>query len=260
MSQAPLKANFSKEFGRGFSAYGEAHRILFKHGLGKYLLIPGLISLVYSVVYFVIAWRIAAGFPTEASDYPGWLAWMGDATVWVVKFVYWPAVIGLFLLTYKSVVQVVLSPVLSRLSEEVEHKEFGGESPKTGFKEAMADIQRALVISVRNLVHELLYGFLLGLVPVVGSFLAFGLSCYYTGFNFMDYSLERRRMTVRQTVKFVHGHRGLATGLGFMCLLGMMVPVIGWMIMPTYATVAATVEVHKLTGKMTGVAQARPFS
>lgn len=239
-------ASFTQEFGKGFSAYGEAHRVMMKHGLMKYLLIPGFATLLYAVLFFFIAYRIADGFSTNPDAYPWFLSWMGKATEWVVKFLYWPLVVFVFIFSYKTLTQIVLSPVLSHLSEVVEHREFNGELPKSGFAEAISDIQRSLLINFRNLFHELLYCFLAGFVPLVGSILAFGISSYYTGFNFMDYTMERHRMSLKQSVAFVHEHRGLASGLGMMCMLGMMIPVVGWFFMPTYATVASTLQTYRL--------------
>ena len=68
-----------------------------------------------------------------------------------------------------------------------------------------------------------------------------------TGYGFMDYTLERKRYTIRQSVAFIHQHRGLTLGIGLVANLGMLLPFLGWLLVPTYATVAATIEIMEIT-------------
>ncbi|HEX2901485.1 MAG TPA: hypothetical protein VHS96_17350, partial [Bacteroidia bacterium] len=62
--------SFQSEFSRGLKAYGEAHTVLFKYKLTKYLIIPGIITVIYSVVFFWIAAHFAGSISTEADSYP----------------------------------------------------------------------------------------------------------------------------------------------------------------------------------------------
>ena len=236
--------SFSKEFGQGINAYAEANRVLFKYGLYKYLVIPGIVTIIYAGLYFFAAFKIAGTIPSEASDYPWWLSWLGSAAEWVVRVVFWPVAVAVFLFSYKTIAQIILSPILSQLSEQVEHLVFDGPPIKTGWAEALSDIQRAIFINFRNLFHEILYCLLVGFVPVLGSILAFGISSYYAGFNFMDFAMERHRMSVSQSVKFVHRHRGLAAGLGFVAMLSIFGTGLAMM--------ASTLEVYRLTGPRLG--------
>lgn len=246
--------SFTDEFGKGIAAYGEANRILFKHNLFKYMVIPAIVSLLYAVLYFIGAASLSGRLPDFENGLPWYLSWLGSTAAWVVWTLYWVAAVGFFMVTYKMVAQIVLSPFLSQLSEAVAEKEFGGAPVKTGWAEAIKDIQRSILLSLRNILREVFFGLVVSLIPVAGSFLALGVSGYYSGFNFMDYTMERHRMSIGHSVAFVRKHRGLATGLGLVCNLGMYIPVIGWIIMPTYATIASTVAVCRIIGNSTGAA------
>jgi CysZ protein len=249
--------SFTDEFGKGFAAYGEANRVLFKHGLFKYMVIPAIVSLVYAVLYFMGANWLSGRFTDYGDDLPWYLSWLGSAAEWAIWAIFWAAAIAFFMITYKMVAQIVLSPFLSQLSEAVAEKEFGGAPVKTGWAEAIKDIQRSFVLSLRNLFREVFFGLAVSLIPGVGSLVAMGVSGYYSGFNFMDYTMERHRMTIAQSVAFTRKHRGLATGIGLACNLGMSIPVIGWMIMPTYATIASTIVTCRIIGNATGAAAVR---
>jgi CysZ protein len=245
---------FTQELSTGFSAYSEANRVLFKHGLFKYMVIPAIVSLIYAVLYFSLAVSLSGNLPDSADSLPWYISWAGGAANWVVWALYWVVAVAVFMVTYKLIAQIVLSPFLSQLSEAVAEKEFGGAPVQTGWAEAIKDIQRSIVLNFRNVFREVFFSLLVSLIPGLGAIIAFGVGGYYSGFNFMDYTMERHRMTLAQSVQFVRKHRGLATGLGLVCNLGMYVPVIGWMVMPTYATIAATIAVCRIIGNSTGAA------
>jgi len=238
--------SFSTELGEGINSYREAHRVIVEHKLGKYLIWPGLISLAYVIIYFVIFIRIADGIDTNPDNYSWWLSWMGSVLEWFLKVVYWGFVVWLFFATHKFVIQTILSPMLSHLSEVVEKKLRGRETPSINWKEYVDDMIRAFRISIRNLLYEIILCFLASFIPIVGFIAVFVISAYYTGFGYMDYILERKRYTVNQSVAFVRKHKGLAVGLGIPMNFALLVPVVGWIFAPTYATVAATLEIMDL--------------
>lgn len=250
--------SFSKEFGRGMSAYSEAHRVIFKYRLAQYLLIPGIITILYCGLYFFLAAHFAGRISDEADSYPWWLSWMGSITHWFVRVVYWGAVVGFFFVSLKYVVQVILSPILSNLSVAVEKRVLGQNPPEITWKEALQDMGRSLRLSIRNSVIEIFGCIAMNFVPGIGQLGAVALSSYFYGFGYMDYVLERKRMNIAQSVAFVRQHKGLAMGLGFVMYLLMLIPVIGWAVAPTYATVAATLETLRIMKEAGTGADPRP--
>jgi CysZ protein len=238
--------SFSTEFSSGVRAYSQAHRVISKFGLYKYLWLPGVVTIVYAVLFFLVALHFASNLESDAAEYPWWLRWMGDFTIWFVEFVYWGLVVGFFAVTLKYVVQVLLSPLLSNLSVAVEKKLTGKEPPKLTMKESMQDIRRSLQLSFRNMFYEIFLCIAASFIPLVGPLVAIAISSFYYGFGYMDYVMERKRMDVGQAVTFAKKHRGLTTGLGLVIYFLMYLPVIGWLIGPTYATVAATLETLRI--------------
>lgn len=238
--------SFQSEFSRGLKAYGEAHTVLFKYKLTKYLIIPGIITVVYSVVFFWIATYFAGSISTEADSYPWWLSWMGDAVKWFMRTVYWVAMVGFFFISLKYVVQVILAPILSNLSVAVEKKVLGLNPPEITWKEAIQDIGRSLTLAIRNSIHEFFTCLVLGFIPGVGQVASIAVSSYFYGFGYMDYVMERKRMTIPQSVKFCREHKGLAIGLGLVMYVMMFIPIVGWAFAPSYATVAATLETLRI--------------
>jgi len=66
----------------------------------------------------------------------------------------------------------------------------------------------------------------------------------------IDYSNERLKMKVRESVLFVRRNRGMTVSNGLMFyVIFFFIPVLGFILAPAYAVVAATIAVHKVTSK-----------
>lgn len=238
--------SFLTEFGNGLSAYGKAHKVLMKYKLGKYIMLPAAISLGYCIVFFLFAIFGFKGMEFDPESLPWGLRWLGSASNWILYAFYWVFVIWLFFATFKYVIQTILAPFLGALSEAIEKKIKGGNMPAVQPANLLSDILRAARLSIRNLIYEILISFALSFIPGIGFIFVFFVSAYYTGFGYMDYVLERRRYNTRSSTAFLRQHKGLAIGLGTPMNLALMVPIIGWMFAPTYATAAATLELLDL--------------
>lgn len=60
----------------------------------------------------------------------------------------------------------------------------------------------------------------------------------------LDYSCERHKLSPAESVAFVGRHRGLAIGNGLLFFMMHIIPVIGWVLAPAYAVVAATLSIY----------------
>jgi CysZ protein len=237
---------FQAEFGSGVKAYGEAHKVLIKYKLSKYLWIPGIVTVVYTILFFWIALHFSNRISAEADSYPSWLSWMGSFIYWFLETVYWVAAVFVFMASLKYFLQVLLSPILSNLSVAVEQRVWGREPDPITWKEFFQDMGRSLRLAIRNVFLEIVICIGLGFIPGVGQIGGFVVSSYFSGFGYMDYVLERKRMSIPQAVAFCREHKGLAIGLGSMNNLFMLIPFVGWVLTPTYATVAATLETLRI--------------
>ena len=77
----------------------------------------------------------------------------------------------------------------------------------------------------------------------------FLVSSYFYGFAFIDYTNERRRLTISQSVDFIRKNKGMAIGNGFVFALAMLVPFCGTTIagfIAIISVVAATISTHKM--------------
>ncbi|MET6998613.1 EI24 domain-containing protein [Chitinophaga defluvii] len=248
-------------FREGLSAiqsYGKAHHFIMQHKLWKWILIPGIIYCVLFItgVYFV--WGYSDDFVQYMYNLPlvkNWLTEMENS--WLSFFFFLLAfsirmvLLLLYFAYFKYLFLIVGSPIFAYLSEKTEsilqHRDF-----PFSWAQLFKDILRGIKMSFRNMFFQtitILCMFVLSFIPVIGwttPLICFFIECYFYGFSMMDYSCERHQLTMKQSIAFIRQHRGMALGNGMVFYLFMFIPVIGWMLAPSYAVIAATIDLqHK---------------
>lgn len=152
---------------------------------------------------------------------------------------------------FKYLFLIIGSPVFAYLSEKTESIIEGRDFPFS-FPQLMKDALRGMRIAFRNSFWQLWYVIvllILSLFPVFGwiaPLVSLFVECYYYGFSMLDYSLERNRMSYSASISFISRHKGLAIGNGLVFYLMHGLIVVGWILAPAYAVVAATLSVHRV--------------
>ena len=114
---------------------------------------------------------------------------------------------------------------------------------------------RGSKIALRNLLWQTVYVLtilILSFIPVIGwiaPLVALLTECYYFGFSMLDYSSERNKLSTIRSIEFISRHKGLAIGNGLVFYLMHLIPILGWLVAPTYAVIAATLSLHKAREK-----------
>lgn len=61
----------------------------------------------------------------------------------------------------------------------------------------------------------------------------------------LDYSCERHKLSPSESILYISKHKGLAIGNGLLFYLMHGIPLIGWLLAPSYAVVAATISLYQ---------------
>lgn len=247
--------NFFEQFGIAIKAYIKAISFVFNNGLWIYFLYPFFISLLlffggFALVHqfsdFVRSWLMDIVDPYIASS--SWLSYLTTALSFIVNILF--AIIFYFFYSaiVKYIVLIVMSPVMALLSEKAEEI-ITGKKYKFNFSQLLQDILRGISIALRNMIIELsiiLICFILVWIPVIGwlsPIFLFVVSYYFYGFSMIDYTSERRKLNVSQSVAYIRKNKGLAIGNGFIFALLFAFPIIGAIVVAVLAPVAATIAV-----------------
>lgn len=245
-----------KEIIIALQAYHQTHRFIIKHKLWKWILIPGLIYaiLFFAGIYlFVVSSNSAIDFMLQRSGVGEWMEKMQNS--WLsFLLIFGQVILNIVLLLFyfslfKFLFLIIGSPLFAYLSEKTESIIEGKEFP-FNFKQLMKDIIRGIRLALRNLLWQTVYTvsiLILSFIPVVGwitPLLALLIECYYLGFSMLDYSCERNKLSTAQSISFIGRHKGLAIGNGMVFYMMHFVPILGWLLAPSYAVIAATISLY----------------
>jgi CysZ protein len=250
--------SFWSDFGRGVSSHGTAIKFVAKHGLWGYFVVPLILSIVLVAVGFFSIWNIGDGVRDMFMEYVepyikseseddsfilGVLSWLLGS---ILGFIFKLIMVMLVLKVLRYAILIIISPVLALASERVDEIISGKEYPFV-FGQFIKDVFRGIAVSLRNMLLETLIflaTLLVSWIPGVNLFAAAFLMLigwYFLGFNMMDYTHERRRMSISQGKHFTRKHKGLAMGNGMVYTILLYIPFIGFTIAPVLSVIAATI-------------------
>ena len=246
-----------KEIVIAIQSYLEAHRFISRHKLWKWILIPGFL---YTLMFMAGIWLFwvtsneATQLLLNKTGIREWLenfknGWMNFLVI-ICQIIIWMVSLMFYFSLFKFIFLIIGSPLFSYLSEKTDTILTGKDFPFS-FSKLMNDAWRTIKIALRNLLWQSLYMlslFLLSFFPLFGwvtPLVGLLVECYYLGFSMLDYSSERNNLSAMQSIQFIGRHKGLAIGNGFVFYLMHLVPIIGWLLAPSYAVIAATLSLHK---------------
>jgi CysZ protein len=245
-----------KEIVIAIQSYYKAHYFISKHSLWKWIIIPGLLYAALFVIGIYFFWRSADGAISYLSELFGIDKWLHRQQSSVLSFLFILAgiVVRLILVffyfsLFKYIFLIIGSPLFAYLSERTEAIIEGREFSFT-FKQLLKDSARGIRLALRNALWQTVYSvsiILLSLFPIVGwitPLISLFVECYYYGFSMLDYSCERHKLSPSASIEFISKRKGLAIGNGLVFYLMHALPVIGWVLAPAYAVVAATISLY----------------
>ena len=232
-----------KNFGRGIGAYGKALSMIFSKGLWWFFLFPIALNVLMMIASWlgIVSLADAAEAWTNGAlkfeDDSFFLAeylqsnsgFISSAVGWAVWFISKLLFFVLYGLFGGYIIIMLMSPVFAVLSEKTEGILTGNKYPFNG-DQMMRDVVRGIMIAFRNMFIELGYMIVIFVLSffipilggVIGAVILFFIASYFYGFAFIDYTNERRRLSLKQSVQFIRANKGLAIGNGIVFAAAML--------------------------------------
>lgn len=245
-----------KEIVTAIQSYFKAHQFITKHRLWKWIVIPGIVYLLLFCVSMYFFGRSASSAIEYLSIKTGVSNWQHKMqNSWLGFFftlsgiMVWLLFMFFYFSLFKYIWLIIGSPVFSYLSEKTEALLEGKEYP-INWKQVLKDMGRGIKLALRNSLWQTVYTIsilILSFIPIVGwvtPVISMFVECYYYGFSMLDYSCERHKLSPSQSVAFISNRKGLAIGNGLCFYLMHFIPIIGWVLAPAYAVIAATISLY----------------
>lgn len=246
-------------FFSGIRAYAPAFRMLFSRKFAWFLLFPVVLLILLFIGGNILTTYLGDSlhhlFEDRLASWVegiSWLGWLNEAAGWIVLVVVKLVYFFLFAMYSGYVILIVMSPVYSWLSERAETHLTGRTYPFS-FKQLLRDMLRGILIALRNMVVQTLISialFLFSFIPVAGlvaPVLMLLVSAYFYGFSFLDYAVERKRIGLRDSVRYVNRRVGATTGVGIVFALALMIPLLNVLVcsfLSLVSVIAGTVVVY----------------
>ena len=249
-------------FWKGLKSYRQAFTFLLKNKLFYFFLFP----IAFNFLIYFLGLSVLNEFRLLATQYfESFFESFGASEDWWILFLNKFFSISILLISkvfffyifslfggYLTI--IFLSPVFTYLSEKTASIQ-KGRIYNFKFTQFIKDIFRAIIISARNILVQLVMVFvlfLIGFVPVIGWGISiFGnllIVSYFYGFSFLDYTNERHQLSIKESVKIVRRKKGLAIGLGLVFYLCFFIPLLGGLIssfLAIISVVAATISLEE---------------
>jgi CysZ protein len=245
-----------KEIVIAIESYFRAHRFISKHRLWKWIVLPGILYMLLFCIGIYFFFISSNGVVSYISDFIGIDRWLQQQKSGFLSFLFVMGGIMVRLILvffyfslFKFLFLIVGSPLFAYLSEKTEAILEGKEYPFSALQ-LLKDMLRGIRLALRNTIWQTVYivsVLILSFFPLIGwvtPIIALFIECYYYGFSMMDYSCERHKLSSSESVAFISRQKGLAIGNGLIFYLMHIIPIIGWVLAPAYAVVAATLSLY----------------
>ncbi len=245
-----------KEIIIAIQSYSRAHQFIRSHKLWKWIIIPGVLYMILFLAGIYIFWQSSDAAVTYITHRIGIDRWLHSQASGVLSFLFLMGeimvrlvLIFFYFSLFKYLFLIIGSPLFAYLSEKTQAI-MDGKNIEFSFKQLISDMFRGIRLALRNTLWQTVFTIsilILSLFPLVGwiaPVLMLSVECYYYGFSMLDYSCERNKMSAAASIEFIAKHKGLAAGNGMMFFLMHIVPVVGWVLAPAYAVMAATISLY----------------
>lgn len=227
-----------------FNSFSDSFKIIKDAGLRKFYFLPGIISMFLFGGFIYLGEYLSLNLASALENFFK-LQEYGSILYIFIKILVWICTVFFYYLVYKSLLLVIISPILGYVSERVETHLTGKKFDFT-FKDNLRFLIRGIDIGFKSFFKQMvgtcvvmLLGFIFPInlsIPL----LIFIIQGYFTGFSFMDYTLERYNLSPKESLDFLKKQRVYAALCGGIFTLLFFIPVVGIFIAPLITCVATT--------------------
>ena len=227
-----------------FNSFLESFTIVREAKLKKFYFLPGFISIILFFILVALGDYLSLTLSKALEDFFKLGEYQSFLYI-LVKILIWICTIFFYYLIYKSLLLVILSPILGYISERVE-THLTGKEFTFSFSDNINFLFRGVNIGLKSFFKQMIgtcVVMLLGFIfPINLSIplLIFIIQGYFTGFSFMDYTLERYNLSPKESLLFLKKQRIYAALCGSIFTILFFIPIIGIFIAPLITCVATT--------------------
>ncbi len=238
-----------------YKSYGQAFRTLDNKRLWSILILPSILSLLIAVGVGILAWTTSDDILLYVNG--KFLVREFDSAVGnLFHIIATLAIRGLtfflYLKLYRYLILILLSPVFVNISN-IFHRLVSGEDHKMNIWAYCFCSFRGIKFAMRNFVLEIIVTVLLTLLAIIIFWifplipiLIFIAESYFFSMVLMDYAFEMGGMSMKESIERSRNIPGVPITNGLIFNFILLIPVIGVILGPVLAFIAAQESVNAL--------------
>ncbi len=253
----------TKDFFIGIRAFVQAFILLFEYNLWLYFFVPILLFIgmylgadyvLKNVMSYDIQGELSQiDFQKELKDFSWFKGFPTASKEMDLVFAAFQIIFIVSVLRMKRyLILILMSPLLAYISTRIEYI-ITDNLYRWDAKQFIKDIYRGVNFAIRNMFRQAI---VLGLWSLLVSVLSdldifspyvfFLVGAYYYGASLMDYTNERRRLSMEESTTYIRKHFGLTMAIGMIFFGMFFIEFVGFIVAPITAVVAATLAIHKI--------------
>ena len=216
--------------------------LLSEKRLRTFVLIPLLINiLLFSLALYLLFNQLPTWIDNWLSFLPNFLSFL--------EFILYPlfAVTAVLVVYYSFslVANIIAAPFNGILSQRVEQMVAGKIVADESFKELLAIVPRAIGRELSKLAYyipRLILLLIISFIPGINLFAPifwFLFGAWMMSIQYCDYPMDNNKVSFKEMLRLLKKQRLTSLGFGAVVQLGMMVPIVNFIMMPT-AVIGAT--------------------
>jgi CysZ protein len=251
---------FIKDFWIGIKSYFEGILIVFQYNLWIFLLIP---TALFFGIYYGGEWMLhelqGVNLPHELEkidfqqeltkiSFQGFPSNMEELKLMVIGFQLIFVILASKLNKY--LVLILLSPMNTLVATRTEYV-LSGNVYKFSFQQFVSDVFRGVNFALRNLFTQflvvLVWIVLTYVFPFLNNFtfwVMFVIGSYFYGASLLDYTLEKRKISMEKSYAFIFKNAGITLSIGLL-FSSLFFVSFGILLAPLTGVVAGTLALHK---------------
>ena len=213
-------------------------RLINSSGIRRYVLIPLLINIfIFSIGLWFAIEQFDLFIDWALSDLPGWLSWL--------EWIMWPlfalTFYGLVFFGFSLIANIIASPFNGPLAAAVERKISGNEkinSNKTFSQEVKESIGNEL-IKLKHSIYLMMPLAFLSLLSIAFPLIAPAVAVLWMVYTvwvltleYADFPMSNHGIAFKQQREKLAGKRFMSLGVGSMVMLGTLIPLVNFLVMP----------------------------
>ncbi len=234
----------------GAAALLRGLKLINTSGLRRFVFIPVVINvLIFSLSIWVLVQQFTPLVEMLLSYLPAWLEWLK----WLFWLFFSLAAILLVFYTFAILANLIAAPFNGLLAEAVEKHLTGKPLPGgSSLLEAIKETPMALIDELRKIAYFLLRAipllilFLVPLLNLAAPLLWILFSAWMMAVEYCDYPMGNHGLRFSEQRKRLGQRRMLSFGFGGATLVGTMIPLVNFLVMPAAVAGATALWVEQL--------------